>query len=333
MNDRADNQTHFAALDRPGLCLVALGLVASLAMFFGACGGQPSDQAIPETEPAVSNDAGGAQNDLESQWAQWNDPERQEVDAFRIFDNLSFVGLEWVSCYVIETSEGLILIDTLYGDFVEHAVDGIRQLGLDPEDIEIVLATHGHFDHNGGIKFFKDTYGAQIGMTAADWTLTESEPSDPRFAVPQIERDLVIEDGQEITLGDTTITAYATPGHTEGVLSLDFDVRDGDQTYRAFTFGGVGLNFSGIDRTEAYLASVARIRALSTTGEQPISVNVANHPGVGKLFERRDRASNRAEGAPHPFVDPEGYATWLDDLESAARQKLVQEMATIDTEA
>ena len=310
----------------------SLALLPGLLIVLAACGSPQNEDTTASDEPVDTAGAESAPQTLDDLWAQWNDPARQKVAAFRIFDNLSYVGLEWVSCYVIDTSEGLILIDTLYGDFIEHATDGIRQLGLDPNDIRIVLVTHGHFDHNGGIKHFKDTYGAQIGMTAADWELTESEPSDPRFAVPQLERDLVIEDEQQITLGDTTITAYVTPGHTEGVLSLDFEVRDGDETHRAFTFGGVGLNFSGMDRTEAYLASVARIRSLSEDGERPISVNVSNHPEVGQIFERRDRAAGRGEGDPHPFVDPEGHAAWLQEIDSAARQKLVQEMANIDSE-
>ena len=248
---------------------------------------------------------------------------KQKVEPFRIFDNLSYVGIEWVSCYVLETSDGLILIDTLYGDFMQHAVDGIRELGLDPADIEIVLATHGHFDHDGGMKFWKDEYGAQIGMTEADWLMSERQTAGSRFAYPTIPRDLVLADGGTVTLGDTTIRTYVTPGHTEGVLSLDFFVHDGDDTYRAFTFGGVGLNFSGVARTESYLASVARIRALH--GQSPISVNVSNHPGVGTVFERRDRLAARAEGAPHPFVDPDGYGPWLDEIEAAAQVKLEEE--------
>ncbi len=307
-------------------------IATTLALLLGGCAAPSDEEASADDSPEATS-ASPTPLSLDERWELWNDPSRQKVEAFRIFDNLSYVGLQWVSCYVLETSEGLILIDALYGDFAEHAEDGIRALGLDPADIKMVLVTHGHFDHSGGIKHFKDTYGAQIGMTAEDWVLAESEPSDPRFAFPQIERDLVIEDGQQISLGDTTLTAYVTPGHTEGVLSLDFEVRDGEQTHRAFTFGGVGLNFSGMDRTEAYLASVARIRSLSADGERPISVNVPNHPEVGQMFERRDRAATREPGDPHPFVDPEGYAAWLQDIDSAARQKLVEEMATIDSEA
>lgn len=255
-------------------------------------------------------------------WAAWNAPE-QAIPPFRVFDNLSYVGLGWVSMWVLETSDGLVLIDTLYGDWIEHGLDGLRALGLDPADVKIVLATHGHFDHAGGIAFFKNELGAQIGMTEADWLLSEQPATDPRFAYETIERDLVLEDGEVVTLGDTSITVRVTPGHTEGVLSLDFEVRDGDARHRAFTFGGVGLNFSGVPRTESYLDSVARIRALHE--ERAIEVNVPNHPGVGDVLGRRDRLAERRDGDPHPFVDPEGYAAWLDRIEAAAQDKLIEE--------
>ncbi len=304
----------------------------SLAFFvLASLGCQPSaNEAAGQDDVATLPGARGDETPAQAMdrlWADWNDPVKQKVEPFRVFDNLSYVGIDFASAWVIETSEGLILIDTLWGDWVTHIEDGIRALGLDPNDIEIVLATHAHFDHHGGNAHFKKTYGAQVGMTEADWQLSEQEPSDPRFAAPAVPRDLVLADGDTVTLGDTTITTYVTPGHTEGVLSLDFEVRDGSDTYRAFTFGGVGLNFSTVARTESYLESVARIRALNAEGERRISVNVSNHAGVGQVFARRDQLAARAGGDPHPFVDPEGYVAWLDRIEAAAEEKLEQEKA------
>ena len=78
------------------------------------------------------------------------DPAIQHVEPFRIFDTLSYVGVEWVSAYVLETSEGLIILDSLYGQFVDHLFDGVHKLGLDPANIKYVLCTHGHWDHVAG---------------------------------------------------------------------------------------------------------------------------------------------------------------------------------------
>ncbi|MDA0348679.1 MAG: MBL fold metallo-hydrolase [Verrucomicrobia bacterium] len=97
----------------------------------------------------------------------------QYVEPFRIFDNLSFVGMEWVSAYVLETSDGLILIDSLYGEHVEHLLNGMRKLGFDPADIKAVLCTHGHFDHMGGAAELQRWTGCQVGMTPKDWLMVE----------------------------------------------------------------------------------------------------------------------------------------------------------------
>ena len=137
----------------------------------------------------------------------------------------------------------------------------------------------------------------------------------------------MIADGDSLELGDTKIDFYVTPGHTEGVLSMDFTVHDGDRSHRAFVLGGVGLNFSGVERTEQYLTSVARVRSLALEEGHPIEVNITNHAGMGRIFERAERLSDRSSSDPHPFVDPEGYLSWLDDLQAAAEEKLEAELA------
>ena len=135
--------------------------------------------------------------------------------------------------------------------------------------------------------------------------------------------DLVIEDGDSITLGDTTLQFYLTPGHTPGVVSIEFGVRDGDQSYKAFMFGGMGLNFSGVDRTEMYLESVTRVRTM-----EDIEVNLTNHPGPARIFERAALLEDRAGGDPHPFVSPDDFSEWMRELQVNAEEKLVDERRT-----
>ena len=143
-------------------------------------------------------------------WLAWEDPE-QAVEPFQIFDNVYYVGIDWVAAYVIETSEGLILIDSLYGKWVNPMIDNIRKLGLDPEDIKYLIVTHGHFDHHGGAAAIQQRFGAKVVMTEEDWALTEEEPSHPLFDAAAPRRDVVASDGDEITLGDTTVTLHKTP--------------------------------------------------------------------------------------------------------------------------
>ncbi len=287
-----------------------------------ACGGEVSAPVSDGAPGADTEDSAAAEDDG---WALLNDPVAQRVEPFRIFDNLYYVGIDWVACYLLVTTDGLILVDALYGDFVDHAVDGIRALGFDPSDLRHVLVTHGHFDHAGGAAELQEVWGARVGMTEEDWELVESPPSDPRYEMDVPVHDLVIADGDTLQLGDTELRFYVTPGHTEGVLSMEFPVRDGGEEHRAFVFGGVGLNFEGVHRTNLYLDSVARIRRLAGEEGNPIAVNLTNHAEQGRVFERRDRLAARTAGGPHPFVDPQGYLTWLDELQRRAEYKLVVE--------
>lgn len=242
------------------------------------------------------------------------------VPPFRIFDNLYYVGIDWVSAYVLKTSDGLILIDTLYGPFTEHALASIRQLGFDPKDIKYALVTHAHFDHAGGAKAVQAASGARVGMTGADWTMIEQEAKFGRLNYEPAHRDLVIRDGDTLRLGDTTLKFYVTPGHTPGVLSMEFPVRDGASTYKAFMFGGVGLNFEGVERTEMYIASVRRLMTIPE-----VQVNIPNHPLAAQVFERASQLASRKPGDPHPFVAPGDWKAWLQSLLENAQKKLDDE--------
>ncbi len=234
---------------------------------------------------------------------------RQVVEPFKIFDNLYYIGMDWVSAYLVTTSDGLIMLDSLYGTFADGALENVRKLGFDPGNIEYVIATHGHQDHAGGLGTIQRTSEARIGMAAGDWAMVGDAPED-----------LVIDDGDAITLGDTTLQFYVTPGHTPGVVSIAFDVRDGEQTHKAFMFGGMGLNFSGLERTEMYLESVERIREM-----EGIEVNITNHPGPARIFERQALLTAREPGTPHPFVAPDDFAEWMRGLQENAEEKLAEE--------
>ncbi|MFL5811089.1 MAG: MBL fold metallo-hydrolase, partial [Flavisolibacter sp.] len=166
------------------------------------------------------------------------------VPPFKIFDNLYYVGIDWVSSYLITTDDGLILIDALYRDYPAHIIQSIKDLGFDPKQIKYILCTHGHYDHCEGADTIKKLTNARIGMTEEDWQMAEGKIKNDYASVnKRLTRDWVIRDGDSLKLGSTTIHFYVTPGHTMGVLSMSFPVRDGMNTYNAFMLGGVGLNF------------------------------------------------------------------------------------------
>lgn len=252
--------------------------------------------------------AANAQDDHDhSKPAPIDDPALQRVEPFQVFDNLYYVGAQWVAAWVLKTSEGLILIDALYGDLLPFVEEGIDNLGMDPADIKYVLVTHAHFDHAGGAKYFQDKYGARIAMMEADWELAAGKPDFRQYPKPK--RDIALKDGDTLSLGDTTVTFYHTPGHTLGVSSMQFTVYDHGEPYEAFVMGGAGLNFKGTQRIESYVKSLERIKTFDH-----IQVNIPNHASSGDVFERAKALQNRKPGEPHPFVDPAAFQSWIGAL-------------------
>lgn len=99
--------------------------------------------------------------------ARWlDDPEAQYIELWKPFDNVHFVGVCWVSAWLIERPDGAVLIDTLYGPHVDQLIENIRATGVDFADIKYVLMTHGHFDHVGGAARMKELLSnARFAMT------------------------------------------------------------------------------------------------------------------------------------------------------------------------
>lgn len=249
-----------------------------------------------------------------------DNPEIQRVEPFQVFDNLYYVGAKWVSAWLYVTDQGLILIDSLYGDLTDLAIENIRTLGFDPNDISYLIVTHAHYDHVGGARRFQDEFGAVVMMTETDWQMTTEPAIYQEYPTPI--RHLAANDGSTLTLGREQLQFFETPGHTPGVLSLAFTVYDDGYPREAFMFGGVGLNFSGVERTESYINSVERLQKM-----RGVEVNIPNHESTAGVFARNERLKNRKEGEPHPFVDPDTYYAWLEELLVAAEQKLDQERA------
>jgi metallo-beta-lactamase class B len=159
-----------------------------------------------------------------------------------------------------------------------------------------VLVSHGHGDHAGGAKFLQETFGARVLLGKADWDLLdEQNPSwKPR-------RDIEVVDGQQLTLGDTTLTMYLTPGHTYGTISTLIPVRDGDQDHVAALWGGTLFNFGPEPaRFRAYADSAARFRDI--TRSAGADVLLSNHTDYDGSKEKLPALAGRTAGSSHPYV-------------------------------
>lgn len=252
--------------------------------------------------------------------SQNDDPDFQRVEPFQVFDNLYYVGAKWVSAWLLETDQGLILFDTLYGELTDNLIESIEKLGKDPHDIRYVIVTHAHYDHIGGAARMQNDYGSVVMMTEADWQMVDQPPVFREYPKPK--RHLTVGTNSTLNLGRTRLTFFETPGHTPGVISTEFTVYDHGFPHTAFMFGGVGLNFSGVERTQQYINSVKNIQKLPG-----IEVNIPNHEGSGEVFARYEMLKTRKDDEPHPFVDPESFTAWLDQLLIMAEAKLTEEQA------
>jgi metallo-beta-lactamase class B len=220
-----------------------------------------------------------------------------------VYDNLYFIGGKLHSSWALTTSEGIILIDTIFPyNSEELIVGGMKKLGLDPRTIKYVLISHAHGDHIGGAEMIQRSYGARVVMGAADWRLVEMYPNRYKTMAPK--RDVVATDGMKITLGDGSVTIWETPGHTPGTLSYTFSVRDRGKPVSVVYSGGTAFNFvnntpdPGIRNFQTYIDSQKHIAAQAmATGA---TVLLSNHSEFDNAVNKNRMLAGRGDG-PHPY--------------------------------
>jgi metallo-beta-lactamase class B len=259
------------------------------------------------------------------------DPVAQRVPTFKAFDNVYFVGVCWVSAWLIVDPAGDILIDTLHEPHVDTLLANLAAVGAKLGDIRYVMITHGHFDHAGGAARLKPLLpNARFVMTRRGWdeAIANAQTSASR-PWTMIEPDVVAADGDKLTVGNTVVTVYETPGHTFGTASFGYQVRDRGKSYRAITVGGLGLNaIKSVEQVAAYVSSIKRLQAMAAAdAEDPVMVSLTTHPPAAGMFPQADALAARSDGAPNPFVDPAGFRTQLAQLLKNGEARLTTERA------
>jgi len=233
--------------------------------------------------------------------------ESWHADPVKVFDNLYFLGQTEYSVWAVTTSAGIILVDAIFDYSVDDEVSGgLRTLGLDPATIKYVVISHGHSDHSGGAKFLQDRYNARVLLTAADWDLLDkSTQTKPK-------RDMVATDGQKLTLGDTTLTLYNTPGHTLGTLSTLIPVTDHGVPHVAAHWGGTAFNWMAGPAAyitperpasfwfKTYSDSARRFKEITT--KAGVDVLISNHTIFDGSKTKIPALATRKPGDPHPYV-------------------------------
>jgi metallo-beta-lactamase class B len=259
---------------------------------------------------------------------KWTTP----FEPFQLIGNIYYVGTDGIAVYIIKTSQGLILMDTALPQSTDMIKDNIAKLGFKLGDIKYILNTHAHFDHTGGFAEIKKETGAQLVAGERDRPLLEGGyyPGDEKnsdLGFPAVKVDRAVKEGDKVTLGDTTLTAHATPGHSPGCTSWEMTVKDGDQDRNVLFFcsGTVALNrlvgnptHPGI--VEDYRSTFARAKAMK------IDVLLGPHPEVYGMQAKR---AQMKDSAPNPFVQPGELATYVTGLEQDFDKQLAKQTAAL----
>jgi metallo-beta-lactamase class B len=222
---------------------------------------------------------------------------------FKVFDNLYWLGTRQHSSWALQTSAGIIIIDTNFAWATRpEIIDGLTKLGLNPADIKYVVISHAHGDHDQGAAELQERYSAQVVMGAPDWDATLKRPPTAPGGVPK--KDIAVgPEGTKLTLGDTTLQIVATPGHSPGTLSYVFPVKHEGKTIMVAYSGGTLTGAFGTDGTrwDEYIASQRKIAKVAA--DAGATVLLSNHSEYDGAYTRaRLIAAPRQPGENHPFI-------------------------------
>jgi len=234
---------------------------------------------------------------------------------FRIADNLYYVGASDIAAYLVVTDGGLALIDGGYPSTAGQILANIKALGFEPRAVKVLLSSHAHVDHAGGLAELKAATGAVLYASAEDGTLMRRGGKDDfflgdRYPYPPVTPDHVLADGQKVTIGDVVLTAHLTPGHTKGCTTWTFPVRVDGQPKQALVLCSLsilpGYRLVGDptypNMAEDFAHSYAVLKAL------PCEVFLASH---GQFFGLTEKRAAMRPDAPNPFVDPAGCKAYF----------------------
>lgn len=247
-------------------------------------------------------------------------PEEYYVRPFRIYGNLWFVGNKDVGSYLLDTGEGLILIDTTYPTTRDLLIQSIWEAGFNPRDIRYIFHTHGHFDHFGTTAFLVSLSGAKTCLGAEDAKMFRERPElalvqDAHYSkVPLFTPDIELQDGQTVTLGDTSVRCVSVPGHTMGVMAYFIELSENGEQQLAGLYGGIGLNTLCRDFVEKFDVSEYREhyeKSLRKVRNEPVTINLGNHTAQNDTLGKRQRMLD-APGKSNPFIDPAEWRRFID---------------------
>lgn len=254
----------------------------------------------------------------------WNQP----VVPFKIIDNIYYVGASDITSYLITTPKGHILIDSGFPETVSQITANIAKLGFKLADVKIILNSHAHFDHAGGIAELKRLTKAKFYASEGDAPLFRSgglgDPNyDDKYPFEAIIPEATFTDGKQIKLGGISLRANITAGHTPGCTTWTTTAKEQKKTYNvAFICSTSAPGYRLIDNPKYpnivadYQATFARLKKM------PVDIFLASH---GNAFDLLEKVAKLNQGVPNPFIDPAGYREYLRQSEENFRNNLASQ--------
>ena len=250
------------------------------------------------------------------------EPWKLSVKPFQVSPRTWYVaGQTWVGCYLIDTGDGLILIDTAIPESMYLLVDSIYRLGYRPEDIKKILISHAHFDHCGAAAAMKELTGAKLYLSREDYEFMKACPEetmvlDPDSHPQMFEPDCFYSDSEPVVLGDISIRSLLTPGHTIGCTSFFWEEKNpvNGETYHVAMHGGVGANTMNDPyyATSKYLTPALRDRFIADAPKlKEIHVDIAlpSHPNQIEIVDRAGQYTHESQ----PYLDSTIWAEFIDE--------------------
>ena len=254
----------------------------------------------------------------------YKDPVPYRIEPFQIFGNVYYVGDKKVCMHLVDTGDGLILFDSGYSHHYDGLIASIKALGFSPCDIKIVIHSHGHFDHFGGGDRLRAEYGAKIYMSEVDTMLLREMPERAlmKFAPHKDDTicypDIMIRDGDVISLGNTNIQCVLSPGHTPGTMSFFFQATDGTTTRNVGYLGGVGFLTLYREYLQEYRLAPDMLdqlkQSITRLSRKQVDIFLGNHPGHNCTLEKRQYMLEHP--GENPFINPNGWQIFLQALEA-----------------
>ncbi len=250
---------------------------------------------------------------------EWNQP----LAPHRVVSNLYYVGTNYLASFLIVTPKGDILINPDYEQSVPVIKESVEKLGFRFSDIRIILISHAHDDHAAGCALAKKLTGAKLMVMDADVAEVENGGANDfqyKQKWPPAKVDRVLHDGEKVELGGVTLTAHLTPGHTKGCTTWTTELKDGGRSYHVVIVGSPNVNagYKLVDNKQYPQIAADYEKTFRVLASLPCDIFLGAH-GV---YYDLDAKLKRLNSGVNPFIDPQGYRTYIRDREEAFRKEL-----------